>query len=155
MAGVKKINKKVVKATTNIHVVMFSCPNCSHETEEVKFCSECGKPMKVINVIEKFGNEADEFLEKLRKNLEEGTITVTGDNVEVSEDEAPTIIKLSEEDHIKEDKEENSGALGVIFPDDDQSNISSEGVDIDFMDALEKLDEEEEEPGEFNELPEL
>ena len=77
-----------------------------------------------------------------------------GDFVAIDED-APVIIKLSDEDHIEEEKEEDSGALGVIYPDDDQSNTSSEGADIDFMDALEKLDEEDEDPGEFNELPEL
>lgn len=155
MAGAKKTDKKVVKATTNIHVVMFSCPNCTHETEEIKFCDECGKPMRVINVIEKFGDEADEFLEKLRKDIEDGTVTIKGEHLDELEDEAPVIIKLSDEDHIEDEEEEDSGALGVIYPDDDQPVTSSEGADMDFMDALEKLDEEDEDPGEFNDLPEL
>ena len=141
MAGAKNSNKKVVKATTNIHVVMFTCPDCTHEIEEMKLCPKCGKPMRVINVVEKFGDEAEEFIKKLKEGEE-------------IEEDAPTIIKLSEEDHIEEE-EEDSGALGVIYPDDDASPASSEGADIDFMDALEKLDEEDEDPGEFNELPEL
>lgn len=142
MAGAKNSNKKVVKATTNIHVVMFTCPDCTHEIEEMKLCPKCGKPMRVINVVEKFGDEAEEFIKKLKEGEE-------------IEEDAPTIIKLSEEDHIEEEEEEDSGALGVIYPDDDASPASSEGADIDFMDALEKLDEEDEDPGEFNELPEL
>ena len=148
MAGAKKIDKKVVKATTNVHVVIFSCPDCTHEIEEIKLCTECGKPMRVINVVEKFGEEADELVENLKKSLK-------GDDFVAIDEDAPVIIKLSDEDHIEEEKEEDSGALGVIYPDDDQSNTSSEGADIDFMDALEKLDEEDEDPGEFNELPEL
>ena len=148
MAGAKKINKKVVKATTSVHVVIFSCSNCTHEVEELKLCSECGKPMRVINVVEKFGEEADELIQKLKKDIK-------GEDFVAIDEDAPVIIKLSEEDHIEEEKEEDSGALGVIFPDDDQTNTSSEGADIDFMDALEKLDEEDEDPGEFNELPEL
>jgi len=148
MAGAKKTNNKVVKTTTNVHVVIFSCPDCAYEIEELKLCPECGKPMRVINVVEKFGEEADELIQKLKKDIK-------GDNFVAIDEDAPTIIKLSEEDHIEEDEEEDSGILGIIYPDDDQPNTSSEGADMDFMDALEKLDEEEEDPGEFNELPEL
>jgi ribosomal protein L32 len=153
MAGAKSTKKKIVKATTNVHVVMFSCPDCTHELEEHKLCPECGQSMRVINVVEKFGEEADKYLEEIKKKIEEDNDSK--DNKYIDSD-GPTIIKLSEEDHIDdEDEEEDSGALGVIYPDDDQSDAPAEGVDMDFMDALEKLDEEEDDPGEFNELPEL
>ena len=152
MAGANNNGKKVVKPTTNVHVVVFSCPDCTHEIEKIEFCSKCGKPMKVINVIEKFGEEAEEFIKKVREEVEE----VKEEIVDV--DDAPTIIKLSEEDHIEEEPED-SGSLGVIFPDsdDDQSNSSLDGgADMDFMEALDQLDEEDdaEDPG-LNELPEL
>jgi len=152
MAGAKNTKKKVAKATTNIHVVMFSCPNCTHELEEVKSCPECGKSMRVINVVEKFGEEADKYLEKLKEKIEEKK---EEKDHEYIDPDSPTVIKLSEEDHIEEDEEEEDAVLGVIYPDDDQSDTPSGGVDMDFMDALEKLDEEEEDTGEFNELPEL
>ncbi len=153
MAGAKNTNKKVVKAITNVHVVMFSCPNCTHEIEEIGICPKCGKPMRVINVVEKFGKEAEEFLKGINEEAEEEEYKEDAINIE---DNAPTIIKLSEEDHIDdEEDEEDSGALGVIYPDDDQPSSSPEGADMDFMEALDKLDEEDEDPGELNELPEL
>ena len=150
MAGAKKTNKKVVKSTTNVHVVIFSCPDCTHEVEVVELCPKCNKPMRVINVVEKFGEEAEEYIKKFKveKEGEKG-------EEELLDADAPTIIKLSEEDHIEEVEEEDSGDLGIIYPDDDQKNTSSEGADMDFMEALEKLDEEDEDPGELNELPEL
>jgi hypothetical protein len=153
MAGAKNTDKKVVKSTVNVHVVVFSCPDCTHEEEFVKICPECGKPMRVINVVEKFGDEAEEYIKKFKG--EEDLEIDEGKEEEFIDVDAPTIIKLSEEDHISDDEEENTDSLGVIYPDDDQTNTSSEGVDMDFMEALEQLDEEEEDPGEFNDLPEL
>jgi len=150
MAGANNTDKKVVKSTANVHVVVFSCPDCTHEEEEVKLCPECGKPMRVINVIEKFGEEAEEYVKnlKIEKEDEKG-------EEEFLDVDAPTIIKLSEEDHIEGDDEEDTGSLGVIYPDDDQPNTSSGGADMDLMEALDQLDEEDEDPGELNDLPEL
>ena len=154
MAGAKNTDKKVVKSTANVHVVVFSCPDCTHEEEEVKLCPKCGKPMRVINVVEKFGDEADEYIKKFKGEDDDIEID-EGKEEELIDVDSPTIIKLSEEDHIPDNDEEDTGSLGVIYPDDDQPAVSSEGADMDFMDALEKLDEEDEDPGELNDLPEL
>lgn len=160
-----KVEEKTTKKINSIHIVLFACPNCGEEIEELKLCKECKSPMKVIQVIEKFGNEADEYLEKLKKDgvwddtavrpkhddLHDGGIATNVDELDDID------IKVAGE--ILEDEVDDM-ALGDIYPDNDsdsepdhkQANVD---VDLDWAETLDKLDEEEDTSDLKDELPEL
>jgi len=144
--------KKVVTQRQSVHVVFFSCPDCGDETEHIHFCTECSTPMRVIDVVEKFGDEAEEFLKKVQEKVQNGTLK-KGDTISLDDDdiddEQPNVIILDDDDTL------NSGAVvddGVdtlvdIFPDDgnDDEKISSsapEGL-TDLDDIVAELDKEE------------
>ena len=126
--------KKVVTQRQSVHVVFFSCPDCS-------------KPMRVIDVVEKFGDEADVFLKKVKERIENGTLKKE-DLVSVDEDEHPNVIVLSDEDSLDDGAVIDDGVdtLGDIFPDDeDDEKVSSsaqEGL-TDLDDIVAELDKEE------------
>ena len=70
----KKKKDELIPQRKSVHVVFFSCAECGEEVDEIKICPECGKPMKVIDVVEKFGEDADRYLEKAvppKKNCNE------------------------------------------------------------------------------------
>jgi len=127
----------------------FSCADCGEEVDEVKVCPECGKPMKVIDVVEKFGEEAEAYLTKIvavKKNRSEEEEYVSIDK------EEPNIILMGGDDDLTDDdgidpsKDDGEG-LDVIFPDDDHDDTAPKAevlVDEELSKALEQLDSEEE-----------
>lgn len=139
--------KKVVTQRQSVHVVFFSCPDCGEEIEHIQLCPNCSKPMRVIDVVEKFGDEADVFLKKVKDRIENGTLE-KGDLVSVDEDERPNVIVLSDEDSLDDGAVVDDGVdtLGDIFPDDeDDEKVSSsaqEGL-TDLDDIVAELDKEE------------
>jgi len=140
------ISKKVVKPVKSIHIVLYSCTNCGEEIEELKLCPECNSPMKVIQVSEKFGEEADVYLEKLKKegNWDSDNVTPkkeeTDDDDDIDEDDLDAVdIPI----HGVEDKVDDVEGLGDIYPDDSAVSKQKGPEDMDFMEALEKLDEED------------
>jgi predicted RNA-binding Zn-ribbon protein involved in translation (DUF1610 family) len=139
--------KKVVTQRQSVHVVFFSCPDCGEETEHIQLCPDCSKPMRVIDVVEKFGDEADVFLKKVKERIENGTLKKE-DLVSVDEDEHPNVIVLSDEDSLDDGAVIDDGVdtLGDIFPDDeDDEKVSSsaqEGL-TDLDDIVAELDKEE------------
>jgi hypothetical protein len=139
---------KVIKPVNSIHIVVYACSNCGEELEELKLCNECNSPMKVIQVLEKYGDEADQYLEKLKKegNWDADAVQpkkkAETDDGGISADEIDNLdIPIT---GVHEEEEEESVALGDIFPDDEESSSKPANKDIDFMEALEKLDEEDE-----------
>ncbi len=62
---------KVVMSLLSVHVVHYTCTNCGEEHEEVKLCTECKAPMKVIQVVELFGDDAAKYLDQLKKGKKE------------------------------------------------------------------------------------
>jgi len=139
--------KKVVTQRQSVHVVFFSCPDCGEEIEHIQLCPNCSKPMRVIDVVEKFGDEADVFLKKVKDRIENGTLKKE-DLVSVDEDEQPNVIVLSDEDSLDDGAVVDDGVdtLGDIFPDDeDDEKVSSsaqEGL-TDLDDIVAELDKEE------------
>jgi hypothetical protein len=111
--------------------------------EHVEFCEKCGKEMRVIDVVEKFGSEAQEIIEKVKRlQAQKGK--------EEDEEESPNIIIISEEDEeaINEDDEETITEeevveLDDIFADSDETPTNDNPVDI--SDLTMKLDESDEE----------
>ncbi|MCD4811899.1 hypothetical protein K8R14_04900 [bacterium] len=84
--------KGVVTQRVNVHVIFYSCPDCGHEKEHVEFCGKCGKEMRVIDVVEKFGSEAQELIEQLKESI-------VNSQIEKNEEEEPNIIIISEDDN--------------------------------------------------------
>ncbi len=155
MAKSKKIKKDdLIPKRKSIHVVYLSCPHCSNEIDDVKLCPECGEAMKVIDVVEKFGEEAEKFLERIEKRKKNGTDgKVSSEEEELVEidKEEPNIILMGNDDlddggiDPTED-EAGEGNLDVIFPDDDSApRVENLSADDDLTKALEQLDSEEEE----------
>jgi predicted RNA-binding Zn-ribbon protein involved in translation (DUF1610 family) len=157
--------KKVVTQRQSIHVVFFSCPNCGEETDHIQFCPDCAKPMRVIDVVEKFGEDADAFIKRIQERIDNGTLK-PDDLVSLSnDDEVPNIIVLGDDEHIDDGAVVDDGvdSLEEIFPDDsDEENISSSSDGLtDLDDIVAELDKEEDDDfslaGDLGEegLPEL
>jgi len=144
----KQNTKKVVTQRQSVHVVFFSCPNCGEETEHIQLCPDCSKPMRVIDVVEKFGDDAEEFLKKIQERVENGTLK-KDDFVSMEEDEQPNVIVLSEEDHLDDGAvvDDDVDTLVDIFPDDDSDDekVTSSAPEAltDLDDIVAELDKEE------------
>jgi len=137
--------KKVVTQRQSVHVVFFSCPDCGEETEHIQLCPDCSKPMRVIDVVEKFGEDAEGFLQRIQEKIENGTLK-KDDLIAVDEEEQPNVIVLADEDSLDDGAVVDDGVdtLGDIFPDDDEKIASSaqEGL-TDLDDIVAELDKEE------------
>jgi ribosomal protein L37E len=145
----KKDDKKEKLVTTrkSVHVVFFSCPDCGEETHHVEICSGCGTPMRVIDVVEKFGEEAEKFLKKV-----EDAINIETEDDKLGEDE-PNIILMGDNDNVVDDagidpdsdESDYEDGLDVIFPSDDEDDSATNSTaDADLASALDLLDAEEE-----------
>lgn len=145
----KKKKEELIPTRRSVHVIYLSCPHCSHETDDIKHCPVCGEAMKVIDVVEKFGDDAERFLERIKKR--NGKVVGTTDEEELEIDqEEPNIILMGVDDSLDDggidplDHSED-GSLDVIFPDDDSLPSGEVSLDEDLAKALEQLDSEEEE----------
>ncbi len=140
--------KKVVTQRQSVHVVFFSCPDCGEETEHIHFCPDCSKPMRVIDVVEKFGKEADEFLKKIQEKVENGKLKKDDLVTVADEDEQPNVIVLADEDSLDDGAVVDDGVdtLSDIFPDDeDEEKVTSSVPEAltDLDDIVAELDKEE------------
>jgi hypothetical protein len=155
-----KNNQKdqVIKHMVTVQVVHYHCSNCGEEKEEVKLCESCKAPMKVIQVIEKFGDEAEKFLENLKKqpnvvfrtgsavdDLSENS--VIGNSIANEEelkqldelDSGYTPIKAKSEDDMLEEFTSLDGD-GIFSSDDDDAPVEKRK---DLEDLLLELDKDE------------
>jgi len=137
----KKNGDKMVTPAKSLHIVHYACGNCSGECEDLKLCSGCKAPMKVIQVTEKFGEDAENYLKELKKNSGKNKVIKTksplkGDGA-ISEE---GLEKL--EDNVPEEREIE--IIGDIYPDERSGGVKkSKAKDNDFSKALSKLDEED------------
>lgn len=137
--------KKVIPQRQSVHVVFFSCSNCGEEQDYIQFCPDCGKPMRVINVVEKFGNEAEEYIKKIEDRLAGGVHGKQEEATKVIQEEESNIIILDEEEPVDEIIVEEVDSLGDIFPDDSDekpSEVNSNDFS-DLDDIVAELDKEE------------
>lgn len=139
--------KKVVPQRQSVHVVFFSCGNCGEEVEYIQFCPDCGKPMRVIDVVEKFGSEAEEMIKKIEDRLAKDTSnTQEKEFTEIVDEIEPVTLddSVQNEDVVVA---EGIDTLDDIFPDDD-SDIDSKAIkpDVnlsDLDDIVAELDKED------------
>lgn len=135
----KQETKKIVPQRQSVHVVFFSCQNCGEEVEHIQFCPDCGKPMRVIDVVEKFGEDAEEFIKKVEDRLSNGNVVNEKDYSDIVEDTESNVIILGEEDHVDDaGVVEDVDSLDEIFPDDD-ADLESKAIKSD--DDLSDLDD--------------
>jgi len=134
--------KKVVPQRQSVHVVFFSCPNCGEEVEYIQFCPDCGKPMRVIDVVEKFGDEAEEFIKKVEDRLAQEKVAngkEEDDLIDIIDQPESSTIILDEQEHDSSEID----TLEDIFPDDDSDiDTKIEAVD-DLDDIVAELDKED------------
>ena len=138
--------KKVIPQRESVHVVFFSCQNCGEETDYIQFCPDCGQPMRVIDVVEKFGEKAEDFIKKIEDRLVQSNTIKDDDNTSALDDsEEPNIIVLGDDPSDEDIPEEDVGALGEIFPDDEEMRISDGSTDTlsDLDDIVAELDKED------------
>ena len=60
-------NKKI-KPVVKVQLIIYACPSCGNEIEEVKLCPMCSNPMRVVEVKELYGEEAEKILEEIKEN---------------------------------------------------------------------------------------
>jgi len=148
----KEEKKKVVPQRNSVHVVFFSCENCGEEIEHIQFCPDCGKPMRVIDVVEKFGEDAEEFIKKVEDRL--GGVNSTESKVDdigvEEEEEVSNVIVLGEDEHIEDGVVEDVNTLDDIFPDDDSEDIKPSNGDDDLSDLDDIVAELDKEDDDFS-----
>lgn len=148
---------QVVKPMITVQIINYHCSNCGEEVEEVKLCSSCKAPMRVIQVTEKYGAEAEKYLEDLKKlpntvivsdSQVENFVSNTGvENAIADEEEFSSIdaiesgyspIKQKSEDDIM--SEFASLDDGIFSSDEDEITPPARK---DLTDLLNELDKEE------------
>lgn len=118
-SSVKTNNKEqVVKQMITVQIVHYHCANCGDEIEEVKLCTSCKAPMRVIQVTEKYGAEAEKFLEELKKQPNAVLKTDSGldDNVSKSGVENA----FADEDELKHIDEIDTGYTPIEAKSEDE-----------------------------------
>ena len=140
--------KRVIPQRQSVHVVFFSCPNCGEEVEYIQFCPDCGKPMRVIDVVEKFGEEAEQFIKKVEDRLaQEGNLKEKEEDAEltdiVEQPESNTII-LGGDEHVSDaDFTQGIDSLDDIFPEEDSDADVKVPVVDDLDDIVAELDKDD------------
>ncbi len=141
--------KKVVPQRQSVHVVFFSCGNCGEEVEYIQFCPDCGKPMRVIDVVEKFGPESEELIKKIEDRLATSTPhTQEKEFSDIVDEIEPEIITLDDTQQAEDTVvAEGVDSLDDIFPDDEadtESKVVKTDDDLsDLDDIVAELDKED------------
>lgn len=153
MANTKKNKKekgeKMVTTRKSVHVVFLSCPHCATERDHIEMCGECGEPMRVIDIVEKFGEDAERFLKRAEKRNAGKKVKDDDDYVSIDNEE-PNIILMGDDGSLNGDEgidpnEDDGVSIDVIFPDEDDGERKQVEIeaDDDLTKALEQLDSEE------------
>lgn len=147
-----------------IQLIVFAPINADSNDEENRIYMVCPSSLKVVEVIEKFGEEADQYLALLGKHKKKSATPPSefSDDVdsidEISDDlieDNSGSVNLSESTGkslkgIESELDEDlitfaSESLGDIFPEEGEGSPKSNYSDTDLADALALLDEEDDE----------
>ena len=147
-----------MKPLVSIHVVHYSCSNCGEEKEEVKMCNDCNAPMRVIQVAELYGEEANEYLDNLKEVEKDKPSERKASTLQF--DESVSGAESEESESTEETTQDADDVeLAEIFPEEEDGNERRTYVgDLgdDFEAALDVLDQEDEDLGDdVEDLPEL
>lgn len=110
--SVEKSEKKVVKPVLTLQIVHYCCTKCTEEVEEIRLCSNCGSTMRVVEVVEKYGKEAEEYLTKYKKQngAEDEIIIKDASGAEIDE---PLEDELEDMD-VNDEFEMKNDELGLL-----------------------------------------
>lgn len=162
--------RKTEESEKGIQLIVFSPINSDPDNEESFIYMVCPSSLKVVEVIEKTGDEAKEYLALLSKRkirssapaktfIEELGNSPDADTGILENNSAPVLNEDLEEENISSLEDEVDGdiityaseALTDIFPEDPNSDDYHTDVsDIDMADALALLDSDSD-----TELPDL
>jgi predicted RNA-binding Zn-ribbon protein involved in translation (DUF1610 family) len=149
---------QVVKSMITVQIVHFHCSNCGDEIEEVKLCKSCKAPMRVIQVTEKYGEEAEKYLEDLKRlpnvvyktdaAVEDNSSNSSVENAFANEEELKRIDEIdSGYGPVKQKTEDDMLAEFVNINEDGIFSSDDEGVPSpkrkDLEDLLLELDNDE------------
>lgn len=140
----KKTVAKRVRPSNKVYMVLITCPSHGQGIDDVDLTEGFRTPARVVEVLEKSIEEANDMLIKLEND---GGLNFILDGKAVGTDNGDGGISNGDEDDIEGISNVASNdmpALGDIFPDSDEEGKVDNNVD--FMEALEKLDEEETDP---------
>ncbi len=122
--------KKKVKPVVKVQLIVYACPHCGNEIEEVKLCPMCSHPMRVVEVKEMYGDEAEKLLNEINENKEVSTLpTDEGMEVDSSSIESPDlylddIYADDEDDTVKPSSAPSlEDALSILDEEDDDLDI--------------------------------
>jgi hypothetical protein len=134
----KNGSKTVNTSTSKIYTVLITCPSFGQGIDEIDLTEGFRTPARVVEVVEGSVEDTDKMLERLGEEggltflLGEGTVTGNGES---------KLEKGAPRSSDMEDAADDVMTLGDIYPDDDDNdNVEA---DMDFMSALDKLDEED------------
>jgi len=152
----------------SVQIIVFAPVNSKDLNEDDYIYMVCPSSLKVVEVVEKFDDDAQQYLKILSKTKEkhnvdaskvEDTLNIPVDTTDIEIEIADTndfsnAVKddLENDDnatHVSEELDQDieifaDQGLSDIFPDDNSDSFDSSVSDIDMADALALLDEEEE-----------
>lgn len=149
-----------------VQLIVFAPANADPADEQQKIYMVCPSALRVVEVVEKYGEDAENYLVKLAQNKEKSALSPNKfiDDIAESVDDDGTMVteedfealngvdiqglnKRAKSDLSDELDEEivafASGSLGDIFPMDEEEEESTGTPGVDMEDALKLLDEEE------------
>jgi hypothetical protein len=155
----------LAKQIVSIQVIHYCCANCSEEVEEVKFCPSCKAPMRVIHVTEKFGEEAEKYLETLKVGTRNVLTTDADlDSIEtngsgsavISIDDAPEVLETI--GSIKPEQDEWDAFANIageegVFGVEDEEEAETKSKDKKKLDSVRDLVDELDKDDETGDMP--
>lgn len=161
--------KKTIKPKEDrksIQLIVFAPAKADPNDEDSRIYIVCPSSLKVVEVIEKFDDDAEEYITLLNKNKQKKTLSSRtfiedlGKTVEVEDSlvdetdidslDAEVIDGVTKSSAGVDDLDEDvvafaSDSLGDIFPDEGGHESTASVSDVDLADALSLLDKEEDE----------
>jgi hypothetical protein len=141
------LKNKKVKPVLTIQIVKYCCTKCGEEAEELKICGECQSTMRVIEVVEKYGEEAEDYLKRIVIQSKRRELVMEG----VVEDEKGLTAKdLDKIEGLVDEEigisEEEMALLGSsVFSSEGGDNSEPKIIDNSISDILDEEEEDEDE----------
>ncbi len=138
---------KKTKQVLTLQIVKYCCTKCGDEIEKVQICHSCGFPMRVVEVVEKYGDEAEEYLQELiKKTKKKREVVLQNVDEDFVEDNGR---KVSEMENIDEELDISEDELALldssVFDDNGEVKENKEVLDKGLADILDDFDSEDDE----------
>lgn len=135
MAAPKTKRKSVKTSSNKMYTVLITCPSFGQGIDDIDLTEGFRTPARVVEILEMSVEDTDIALAQLGSDGGLGNVFDPSGKSTVDETPSDEVEKASSTDEGVTD-------LGDIFP-DATSTDEDDGGDMDFMEALGKLDEED------------